>query len=563
MNSLRSLFRLSITLVAIAAALLWVAVWQVGRANQDVVAAHQTRYLSALLADELRQSSDDLTRLARTFVVSGDPKWEQQYFEILDIRNGKAPRPPHYEKIYWDFRAVGDTPARAGAPTRESLLDRMKQAGFTEAEFGKLKEAAGNSDDLVRTETIAMNMVKGLYADDKGGFTAKGAPDRAKAAEMMHDLQYHRFKAKIMKPLDEFFVMLDERTLAVVTAAEASRSNWYAVMATMGFALALVAIAALAYAGRWTLGRLGAEPKDVVEAVGAVARGDLVQARLSGSLARGSVMAALADMSARLSDAVVAVRSGADSVAMSSKEIADGNADLSQRTEEQAAALQQTAASMEELGATVRRNAENSRDADRLAVEASDVAGRAGDAVERVVQVMQGIDESSRRISEIITVIDGIAFQTNILALNAAVEAARAGEQGRGFAVVASEVRTLAARSADAAKEIKQLIGDSVERVERGSALVGEAGTTMVEVVGSIRKVSEIVREISVASLEQSSGVDQVGEAVSQMDKAVQQNTALVEQSAASTEDLARQSQQLVQAVSVFRVTTTAAPTPV
>ncbi|MFN7642272.1 MAG: methyl-accepting chemotaxis protein [Burkholderiales bacterium] len=561
MKTLKGLFGMSIAFVAIAGTLMLVTTWQVGLANQGVVAANETRYVSALLADELRQSSDDLTRLARTFVVSGDEKWERQYFEILDIRNGKAPRPPHYEKIYWDFRAVGDGPARQGTPTQVPLLERMKQAGFTDAEFQKLKEAAGNSDDLVRTETIAMNMVKGLYADDKGGFTVKGAPDRAKAAEMMHDLQYHRFKAKIMKPVDEFFMMLDERTTSAVETAEASRTRWYVAMAATGLALALAAIAALVYAGRWTIARLGAEPREVLEVVGAVARGDLAQARLHGQSSTGSVMAALADMSDRLSDAVNAVRSGADSVALSSREIAEGNGDLSHRTEEQAAALQQTASSMEQLGVNVRRNAENSKEADRLATEASGVASRAGDVVQRVVQVMEGIDESSRRISEIITVIDGIAFQTNILALNAAVEAARAGEQGRGFAVVASEVRSLAARSADAAKEIKKLIGDSVDRVERGSALVGEAGTTMGEVVGSIRRVSDIVREISVASSEQSSGVDQVGEAVSQMDQAVQQNTALVEQSAASTEELSRQSQQLVQAVSVFRVAgTTTAP---
>ena len=561
MQTLKGLFRLSIALVAIAAMFLLVSIWQVGRANQAVVAANEARYVSALLADELRQSSDDLTRLARTFVVSGDEKWERQYFEILDIRNGKAPRPPHYEKIYWDFRAVGDAPAREGTPTQVALLERMKLAGFTDAEFGKLKEAAGNSDDLVRTETIAMNMVKGLYADDKGGFTVKGQPDRARAAEMMHDLQYPQFQAKIMKPVDEFLMMLDGRTAGAVAAAEASRYRWYSMMAAMGLALALVAIAGLMYAGRWTIARLGAEPKEVLDVVGAVARGDLTQVSVHGRATQGSVMSALADMSNRLADAVIAVRSGADSVALSSREIAEGNGELSHRTEEQAAALQQTTSSMEQLGANVRRNADNSREADKLATEASGVASRAGDVVERVVQVMQGIDESSRRISEIITVIDGIAFQTNILALNAAVEAARAGEQGRGFAVVASEVRSLAARSADAAKEIKQLNGDSVDRVERGSALVGEAGTTMGEVVGSIRRVSDIVREISVASSEQSAGVDQVGEAVSQMDGAVQQNTALVEQSAASTEELARQSQQLVKAVSVFRVASNA-PSP-
>ncbi|MFN8893630.1 MAG: methyl-accepting chemotaxis protein, partial [Betaproteobacteria bacterium] len=312
--------------------------------------------------------------------------------------------------------------------------------------------------------------------------------------------------------------------------------------------------AALAYAGRWTLGRLGSEPKDVVEAVGAVARGDLVQARLSGSLARGSVMAALADMSARLSDAVVAVRSGADSVAMSSKEIADGNADLSQRTEEQAAALQQTAASMEELGATVRRNAENSRDADRLAVEASDVAGRAGDAVERVVQVMQGIDESSRRISEIITVIDGIAFQTNILALNAAVEAARAGEQGRGFAVVAAEVRSLAQRTTVAAKEIRQLIADSAERVDNGARRTQDAQQRMAEALAAVGKVSHTLESISTAAAEQQNGIAQINEAVSHMDGITQQNAAMVEQLAASSTGLSSQVESVSNSMRLFRL---------
>ena len=299
--------------------------------------------------------------------------------------------------------------------------------------------------------------------------------------------------------------------------------------------------------------QLGGEPQYASEVVNLIASGAVnVAVEVNGPPT--SLLASMERMRRSLSELVGKVRQGSESVATASAEIAQGNQDLSARTESQASALEQTAASMEELSSQVRHNADNARQANQLASSASAVAARGGEVVGRVVDTMKEINHSSRKIADIISVIDGIAFQTNILALNAAVEAARAGEQGRGFAVVASEVRSLAGRSADAAKEIKNLINASVERVEQGSLLVDQAGTTMTEVVGAIRRVSDLVGEISSASSEQSAGVAQVGEAVTQMDQATQQNAALVEQMAAAASSLNSQARELVQTVAAFKI---------
>jgi methyl-accepting chemotaxis protein len=335
-------------------------------------------------------------------------------------------------------------------------------------------------------------------------------------------------------------------------AYKASQEQYEATRSlVIGLLMAAVGIgAALA----WSITRSITGPiRQAVELAETVARGDLrARIELIGTDETGQLLAALQRMNDALVHTVSTVRGNADSVATASSQIAQGNVDLSQRTEEQASNLQQTAASMEQLTATVKQNADTARQAAQLATSASSVAGAGGEVVGRVVATMEDISASSRKIAEITGTIDGIAFQTNILALNAAVEAARAGEQGRGFAVVASEVRSLAQRSAQAAKEIKGLIGASVEKVAAGTALVGDAGRTMGEIVSQVKRVSDLISEISAASVEQTGGIGQIGDAVAQLDQVTQQNAALVEESAAAAESLKVQAVQLAQAVAFF-----------
>ncbi len=363
--------------------------------------------------------------------------------------------------------------------------------------------------------------------------------------------QLRSAQTALLAAIQEEGKIQDEMTAASVAQAE---DAVLAIKASIWIIGGLSLLASLLLAA-WIIRAITRPIGQAVAVARAVSAGDLTHPIAAGDRSEtGLLLQALSEMQAGLARVVSTVRSGSEAVATASAQIAQGNHDLSSRTEKEASALEETSASMEQLGSTVRQNADNARQANQLAQNASGVAAQGGQVVSQVVDTMRGITESSKKIADIITVIDGIAFQTNILALNAAVEAARAGEQGRGFAVVASEVRSLAQRSAAAAKEIKQLITDSVERVDQGSALVDRAGATMGDVVTSIERVTSIMTEISAASAEQSQGVSQVGEAVMQMDHSTQQNAAMVEQMAAAASGLNQQAQSLVQAVAAFKL---------
>ena len=424
---------------------------------------------------------------------------------------------------------------------------------------------AARSDNNTRLEKLRtqINSEKGKE------FLAKVSDARGKYAPLQDHFMERAAAGKIEEAKTMLLAELRPAQLAYFTALEEmvrfqeglmqeSGAQATAASASLKWSIAVTTVIALVIAvflAAWIIRSITRPINLAVEVSRAVAEGDLtVQFESHGRNETALLLSALKDMQTSLSRVVGAVRMNSDSVATASAQIAQGNLDLSSRTEEQASALQETAASMEELSTTVKQNAENASQANQLAMSASTVAVKGGEVVGQVVETMKGINDSSRKIADIIGVIDGIAFQTNILALNAAVEAARAGEQGRGFAVVASEVRNLAQRSAEAAKEIKSLITASVEQVSQGTALVDQAGATMKEVVASINRVTDLMGEISAASREQSAGVSQVGDAVGQMDQATQQNAALVEESAAAAKSLEDQARQLVQAVSVFRL---------
>jgi methyl-accepting chemotaxis protein len=511
-NNLRIGMRLGICFalcVAVMLALLVLAKLGLDHVNEDVALINEDRYPKVRWATDIKDAVNQIARSAAALViVETDAERAAEQKTIAESRDTIRLTLEKLDKQITTEQG------------REHFTKLMEARAVYVRELDAMLQAVG-AGDAVRMRTQLVSKVR---------------------PAQQHYLQvlasFADFQEDLMRKAGED------------AAATVQRSEM------MMFAAALAG-SLLAAAAAWFVTRSITRPiNEAVQVARTVASGDLTSHIDSGDRRdeAGQLLQALASMNSSLLDVVARVRNGSDSIATGAGQIAAGNADLSQRTEEQASNLQQTAASMEQMTSTVRNNADTAQQANQLAAGAASAAGHGGKVVDQVVVTMEEISQASRKIADIIGVIDGIAFQTNILALNAAVEAARAGEQGRGFAVVAGEVRALAQRSANAAREVKSLIGHSAEKVENGTRLVSEAGRSMQDIVTQVQRVSQLINDISNATVEQSSGITQVGQAMAQLDQVTQQNAALVEESAAAAESLNQQAARLVEAVNAFKL---------
>ncbi|WP_246810704.1 methyl-accepting chemotaxis protein [Ensifer sp. ENS09] len=600
------------------------SLWGYAGAAADVTRAYDQKYRSYMLADNFRQSSDDLTRLVRTYAETGDPSFKDQYNAVVEIRNGTRPRPEDYHRIYWDFVAGGDAKPRPdGAAV--SMQDLMKQAGFTKEEFALLDEAGKRSDALIKLETEAMELVDNA--------ATLGPEAKGKATKMLNSPDYHRFKAEIMKPVDDFYVKLEHRTQAAVDEANVEASFYWTLItiAMSALALMLVIVGFVTFkriiGGMYKLGtsmglvaegqldaqielaRNSDEIGDMGKALEVFRQGAITNRRLeqdaaesrkraeferiamqekaeadaterlrvaTSGLAAGLKRLASGDLAFQLNNAfaqdfealrhdfnqsvaqlgttLVQISGSISTLDTGTREIAVGTDDLSKRTEQQAASLEETAAALDEITVNVANSSKRTEEAKAVASRANHSAAESAQVVSHAEEAMRKIEESSQQISNIIGVIDEIAFQTNLLALNAGVEAARAGEAGKGFAVVAQEVRELAQRSAQAAKEIKGLIHNSSAEVENGVKLVRDAGSALKTISGFIVEINVHMESIATSAKEQSVGLAEVNTAVNAMDQTTQQNAAMVEQSNAASNTLANEAVRLRELVSQFKL---------
>ena len=563
--TIKNLFLALLAALTLLLCLVLLSVISLKSASDEVARSADLRYRSYLLADELRQSSDDLTRLARTYAVTGDAKYEKQYFDILDIRNGKKPRPEHYERIYWDFVAAGiDKPQPDGATA--SLQALMKEAGFSEQEFAKLKEAQNNSDALVKNETIAMNAVKGLFDDGTGQFTKKGDPDLELARKLTHDENYHKYKAQIMKPVDEFLELLDKRTSAAVEQAKQAKTRMqYWVTGLVLFSIAFLVVALLTVYRR-IIAALGGEPAVASEVVKQVAAGDLSVEIPVANTDSTSLLAAMKVMQSNLQKLIGEIQTNADMVASAAKKMTIAAEDVAGASNQQSASSLEIAAAMEQLTVSINLISDSanraqtiSGDSELLMNETSGVVSEAvnriakiATVVEQASQTVRTLGQESENVSKIVLVIKEVADQTNLLALNAAIEAARAGEQGRGFAVVADEVRKLAERTTQSTQEITTMISsmqssardavtcieDAVANVNEGVILTKRVGESVSRLGASSHEVKEVIIDVSSALREQNAASNEIARNVEQIAQTIERNSGAVGEVAKAATEL-------------------------
>lgn len=509
--------------------------WNEARVNQK----HQQRYRSYQLADELRQSSDDLTRMARTYVVTQDPRFEQMYWDILAIRNGETPRPENYNRIYWDLvLKPGQKPRPDGRI--ESLEHLMREAGFSPEEFARLHAAQANSDALVQTERIAMNAVKGLYDDGKGKFVNRGSPDIPLATRLMHDPQYHVNKARIMEPIDDFFTLLDQRTQAEVDHSLRSGRSLLLAIQVLVVLLIGLSLATGLLLPREIFQRVGGEPILVEQVVRRIADGELTTPSPPDRWSRGGIMGAMRETTQRLRQVVRSVQSVVDLIAQSSESMNVGSDRLAHTAAKQATATTQAAATIQQMAEAIGKTATNARRTEQLTRVATRDARDSGRAVADAVAAM-------RTIAQKLSAVEGITRRTHMISINAAIEAARAGSAGKEFSVVATEIRGLAEHTQAITVEMNHLIESSVEVAET-------AGSMLAKLVPDIEQTASLIAEISAHASEQSEGAGQITLTIQQLVQGTQVCSSSSSELSGLAERLADESRQLQGAISFFHL---------
>lgn len=588
---IRTSYLLLVGLMALFLGAVITSYYLFDQAERRLQAAYNSRYDSYLLADELRQSSDDLTRLARTYVVTGDASYETQYFDILDIRNGKKPRPIEYNRIYWDFvAATGQKPR--GDDKTIALLDLMKAAGFTEQEFAKLEEAAANSDGLVGLEVRAMNAVKGITADASGNYTVKGAPDFALARELLHSKEYHGYKAKIVKPIDDFYVLLNERTGGAVRGAleTASVDSWI-LIASIALVVIMLAISAWVVLSKilspivnlsQVMRRLAGNETSIVvpsverrDEVGDMAKSVQVfkdnmseadrlraiqESERQTQIDRAKKMeAAVGGFDTVISEVVGTIGSAVTELNATAESMSSNATQTTRQTNMVATAsgqmshnVQTVASAAEELSASISEISNQVTESTRIVGEA---VNQAATASAKVVS----LSEAARKIGDVVTLINDIASQTNLLALNATIEAARAGEAGKGFAVVASEVKNLAGQTAKATDEIVGQVraiqdstkesADAIQLISHTIDRVNEISTT---IASAVEEQGAATQEISRSVQQAAAGTAEVSSNIEGVTQASEETSTRASQVLAAASQLARNGDRLKKDVDTF-----------
>lgn len=551
--SMRQIVSALSVVVALLLALLIALSVAASEAEDRVAIASERRERTQRLVAELRQGADDLSRLARSFVATGEYQAERQYQAIAEIRDGRRPRPEHYERIYWDLVDADGRPPRPDSAVIVPLGELMQQAGFSRDEMAKVEEVRSRSGAVLAIELRAMELVRRHTRDRVLIDAALREDPLQQARRLLHDPRYELARAAMMRPLEALQAMLDTRTRADILQARQARERLDTVVAAVGGLLLLVMIVSVASLYRLVTGPLS----QAAQVASRVAKGDLC-GRIDGGFhgETGQLLSSLQDMRQGLSHLVREVRHGARVMRGSAAEIADGALNLSTRAAQQAGSLQQTAVAMEQLNQAVQQSADRAQQACSLTRSAAQAALEGGVAVSEMVGNMHAVHLAAGRIEEIVAKLDGLSSQTNLLALNAAVEAAHAGTHGQAFSVVADEVRQLARRSADAAQEIRALLNDAMARINQGSRRAQTAGRSMQEVVAQVGRLNQLIGEVASASSQQSAGARRISQSVSAIDQATQRNVLLVQQSSAAAEAMRLATERMAALMARFRLET-------